>query len=147
MPRKLLSKHVPEDILIEIFSRTSAECLHQCMQAYKDWNTLCSTPYFNHNLFLPRASPTIIVHLRSLRGHKLFYVDDDNQGGLKCTQIPLGNPKMALDYSPSWLPVNQFTPVKFSCYGLIFLKAPGITQDRSVFINPVTRKWTKPTRW
>lgn len=140
MSCKPFSEPVPEDILIEIFSRMPAECLHQCKQAYEDWNTLCSTSHFNHNLFLQRASPTIIVHRGSLTGHKLFYVDDDNRGGLKSTQISLGDRNMPLDHSPSWLPINQFTPVKFTCYGLIFLEAAWPHKNMSGVINPVTRK-------
>ncbi|XP_074337896.1 putative F-box protein At1g30930 [Apium graveolens] len=142
-PCKLLSRPVPvpDDILVEIFSRTSAECLHQCKQAYEDWDNLCSTPHFNHNLFLPRASPTIIVHRGSRNGHNLFYLDDDHQGGLNCTHIPLRNSQMPLG-PPSWLPIKQFTPVKFSCYGLIFFRATWVDKNMSAFINPVTREWT-----
>ncbi|KAK1372086.1 hypothetical protein POM88_038178 [Heracleum sosnowskyi] len=133
-----LSEAVCDDLLMEIFSRMPAECVHECKVAYEDWNTLFSTLYFNYDLFLPRASPTIMVQQRdSMYQHKLFYIDDDHRGGLKCTQIPEYNP------SGKWLAVDGFAPVRLSCYGLLFLEELYSRNRMNMprIVNPVTRGW------
>ncbi|KAK1351489.1 hypothetical protein POM88_054326 [Heracleum sosnowskyi] len=134
-----LQRPVSDDLLMEIFSRMPAESVHKCKQAYDDWNTLFSTPYFNHNLFLPRASPTIIVHHWTLIENQLLYIDDDHRGGLKCTHISQKKPLKSSSY---WPKINYYSPIRFSCYGLLFLdiKHEFFGSD-SIVVNPITQRW------
>ncbi|KAK1351480.1 hypothetical protein POM88_054317 [Heracleum sosnowskyi] len=134
-----LQRPVSDDLLMEIFSRMPAESVHKCKLAYEDWNTLFSTPDFNHNLFLPRASPTIIVHHCTVFENQLFYIDDDHRGGLKCTHISQKKPLKSSSY---WPKINYYSPIRFSCNGLLFLD---ITHDffgsESIVVNPITQRW------
>lgn len=60
------SKHIPDDILIDILSKLPAQDLLHCRQVCRHWNSLISTPFFNDMYLNLGAVSTVILQQKEL---------------------------------------------------------------------------------
>nr|XP_009758329.1 PREDICTED: F-box only protein 8-like [Nicotiana sylvestris] len=60
------SKHIPDDILIDILSKLPAQDLLHCRQVCRHWNSLISTPFFNDMYLNLGAVSTVILQQKDL---------------------------------------------------------------------------------
>lgn len=124
-------KPLQQELVLDILSRLPADTLYKCAKAYRDWNFFFSTHYFVHDLFLPRASPTIIVHHRPLIDDELYYLDDfEGDGNISPISLKIKD-------GPC---ICSCFRLKFSCFGLLFFTDPHLSY--AVVLNPVTREKT-----
>lgn len=122
-----LCKPLPQELVADILSRLPADSLYHCAKAYRDWNSFFSTHYFIHDLFLPRASPTIIVHHRPLIDDELYYIDDFKGDG-NITPI-----SFKIKDDPC---ICSCFDLDFSCFGLLFFTHRYLSY--AIVFNPVT---------
>ncbi|KAL8154750.1 hypothetical protein AgCh_000200 [Apium graveolens] len=118
---------LPQELVTDILSRLPADSLYQCAKAYKDWNSFFSTHYFIHVLFLPRASPTIIVYRGCLADDELFYLDGFGNG---CKITPI---TFKVNDDPC---IRGCLRLSFSSFGLLFFTNPYL--NYAVVVNPET---------
>ncbi|KAF5196669.1 hypothetical protein FRX31_013744 [Thalictrum thalictroides] len=132
---------LPDDIIINIFSRLDAECVFQCSRVCRSLSVILSSPYFNF-VHCSRATPSLIVHClgwqpkhdeSGVDGNTIIHYVDVVSGNI----VEL---RMKIKSRNVW-PNIEYMPFLVGSYnGLLLFRNLSDVDSVSFLWNPVTQE-------